>query len=409
MPKALESKFQSDKVKLSPYNYDERVIGNLNIPKKISLCDATLREGEQGSIVGFSTEEKKEYLRKAAETGVELVQLISDDLEEDKALLKVIHDEGFPMTTEILAIRPTERDAWKGYYDMLIDMGIDRIEILSMFTPYSAPMVRNAPWDYVIADCAQQIEYIASKGGFASFDPMDGPRTDLDLLMKAYTAAVQAGAKQLRVLDSVGTASPATWRFLVSTVRKAFPDVKIAVHCHNDFGQAMANVCASLEVGVDVIDVCSNGLGERAGNASLAEVAATAELLYGIETGIRLDKLRALSVFTADIAKRSVSKNAPIVGDWAFAHGAEGHYVCNAMAPWVFENMRAEVFGNSQPVLLGAEAGIYTTKAKLASLGYKDVPDETVANIVAEIKRESSIRKSVLSDETIRYIVEKSI
>ena len=120
----------------------------------------------------------------------------------------------------------------------------------------------------------KQIAYLVAHGAKVSYDPMDAPRTDFETLMKAYKTAVDAGAERIRVLDSVGTASPATWRFLVSSIRKEFKDVKLCVHCHNDYGQAMANVYTAIECGADMVDVCINGLGERAGNPALAEVSS---------------------------------------------------------------------------------------------------------------------------------------
>lgn len=402
---------QEDIKKLSPYNRDPGVIGALNLPKKITLCDATIREGEQGTIIGFTLDQKKEYIRQAADAGVELIQLSLDRKKgELQEMLNMIHEEKLPLKTEIMSMAmPFDKDAYRKTYDELLALGIDYIDIMGMMTPYAAPVMRNTPFEYIYNDAAEQIAYIKSQGGHTSYDPMDAPRMDWDVMMGAYRAAVSAGTDRIRILDSNGTSHPATWRHIVSSIRKEFPDTSICVHCHNDFGQAMANVYASLEVSVDMVDVCSNGLGERAGNASLQEVAAGAEVLYGIDTNIDLGKLRQLSIFTSDIARRPVSKNAAIVGDWAFAHGDDGHYTMNAIAPGVFQAANAVTFGNTQPVLFGKSSGPYTVLALLATLGYRDISKETATEICNELNHQILVRQSVLSDEVVRSVVSKYI
>ncbi len=402
---------QEDMKKLSPWNLSEEVQGELQVPEKVILCDATIREGEQGSIIGFTKEQKWEYIRKAADAGVELIQLTIDRNHEDLVeTIKMIQEEKLPIKTEIMSMAtPFDKESYKRTYDELLELGVDYIDIMGLMSPYAAPLMKDTPFEYVYADAAEQIAYIKSQGGKTSYDPMDAPRMDLNVMMGAYQAVVDAGTDRIRILDSNGTASPATWRYLVKMIREKFKNTQICVHCHNDFGQAMANVYASLECGVDMIDVCSNGLGERAGNASLQETAAGAEMIYGVDTNINLSKLRELSRYTSAICNRPVSKNAAIIGDWAFAHGDDGHYTLNAIAPGVFQATNAATYGNTQPVLFGSSSGPYTVLALASSLGYGDISVETAGEICKELGHELSVRRCVLDNETVRSVIDKYV
>lgn len=295
--------------------------------------------------------------------------------------------------------------------DLTLETGATYLDLLTMLTPYNLPkyglgLGETETMDRVIDDIGEQISYYTSRGGKVSFDPMDGPRTREDILFKAYRVAVEAGAQQIRLLDTVGTIGMAGWRYLVSKLRREFPDVLLAVHCHNDFGQAMANVYTAIECGADVVDVCINGLGERAGNADLATVAAGAELLYGVETGIDLTKLFELSELVSSIAKQTPSRNHPIIGEWAFAHGDEAHHKNSHIFPWIFEGVRAELFGNKQKIVLGLQSGVYAMKAKLEELGVPNVDDEGAQRLVSELKARILQEKHIFSDEEIRSMAE---
>lgn len=405
------SKFINDKMKLSPYNYSEEVRKTLGIQpqEKITIVDATLREGAQGSIVGFSVDEKLNILQKSYDAGVRYFQIGTTREEEDlKAIMKYIKENNLDVTTEVLFAVADQN--FMPEVDKFVEMGIDVFDVMGFYTVYGAASIggmENIPM--MIQFQMAQVAYIVSKGKKVSFDPMDAPRMEMDTMMGAYRAAVAAGASQIRVLDTVGTGSPATWRYLVSTLRKEFPDVSICVHCHNDFGQAMANVYTSFECGANAVDVTINGLGERCGNAHLAQVAAGAELMYGISTGIDLSKMTELSQYVGDIVNHHVDRNTPIVGNWAFAHGDEGHYQILAVAPWAFEGIHADVFGNQQDTLIGPMAGPVSTRAKLAAVGITDITDEQVLTAYKLIAEEVHARKAVLGDEELKNLVETKV
>lgn len=407
-----KDQLKQDVEMLSHFNRDQEIIGDLRIPEKITLVDATIREGEQGTAAGFTLEQKMEYVRKASAAGVELIQVpLARDAESLKKLLDTIHEEKIPVKTEILSMAPVfDEEGMKKTVDMMLGLGVDYIDVMSVMYKQALPLYRGAPAEALYTDAAKQIEYIKSQGGHTSYDVLDTPRTEMDVTIGAFRAAVQAGTDRIRVLDTNGVGSPTTWRHIVRTVKNEFPDTPLAVHCHNDFGQAMANVFVSLEEGAEMVDVCSNSLGERAGNAGLQVVAAAAEMLYGIDTNIDLAQMRKLAIYVADIARIPVQNNAPIIGSTAFAHGDDGHYQLNTVCPGIFQAMNPETYGNTLPVAFGHTSGPYTARELLTSLGYFEPIEEDDLNAIThDLHYELSVRHSALSLETIHEIVAKYV
>lgn len=402
--------YKADIEMLSPLNTAQDVLGSFHIPKKITLVDATIREGEQGTAAGFTLDQKKEYVRRAAAAGVELIQVpLARDVNALKELVQFIHEEKLPVKTEILSMAPVfDKDGAKKVNDMMLSLGIDYIDVMSVLYKQALPLYRTAPVEALYTDAVGQIEYIKSQGGHTSYDVLDTPRTDINVTLAAFHAAVDAGTDRLRVLDTNGTGGPGAWRYIVQRVKSEFPEIPLSVHCHNDFGQAMANVFVSLEEGAEMVDVCANSLGERAGNAGLQVVAAAAEMIYGVDTNIDLSQMRSLANYVADIARIPVQNNAPIIGGTAFAHGDDGHYQFNTICPGMFQAMNPATYGNTLPVAFGHSSGTYTARELLTSIGYREeISQETLEAITAELHRELTLRHSALSLETIHGVVKK--
>ena len=402
--------YQADVEMLSPLNRDPEVLRSFNVPKKITLVDATIREGEQGTAAGFTIDQKKEYVRKAAAAGVELIQVpLARDVAALKELISFIKEEKLPVKTEILSMAPLfDPDGMKKANDMMLELGVDYIDVMSVLYKQALPLYRGAPPEALYNDAAGQIAYIKSQGGHTSYDVLDTPRTDINVTLAAFRAAVDAGTDRLRVLDTNGAGGPAAWRYIVRRVKEEFPVIPLSVHCNNDFGQAMANVFVSLEEGVEMVDVCANGIGERAGNASLQAVAAAAEMIYGVDTNIDLGQMRSLAVFASDMARIPIEPHAPIIGEIAFAHGDDGHYQLNTICPGMFQAMNPATYGNTLPVSFGYSSGTYTARELLNSIGYREeISQETMEAITKELHRELTVRHSTLRLETIHDIVKK--
>jgi len=176
------------------------------------------------------------------------------------------------------------------------------------------------------------------------------------------------------VNDTVGTATPDSIHYLVSTakdiIRALGKETLIGVHCHDDFGLATANTIAGVKAGADFADVAVNGLGERAGNADLTQVVVALTLLYGIDCGIaKLDQLYSLSRYVADIAGIPVSISRPLIGDYVFSDLTDNHNVGFTRNPYAFQSLLPEVLGNWRRVVISKKTGPFTLDLKLVEQG----------------------------------------
>ncbi|NBW59921.1 MAG: hypothetical protein EBR41_05080 [Crocinitomicaceae bacterium] len=180
----------------------------------------------------------------------------------------------------------------------------------------------------------------------------DATRIPIARLFEVCKKLVDAGADMIELDDINGMAIYPVYTYVVREMKRLLPNTIIGLHTHNDIGLGTASLYAGLEGGADKIDACVNGLGERAQIAPLAEVATVIQIYYGIDCGIKLDKMTELSQLVADLTKVPLSETMPIVGKTAFTHLVEVHYAVpdSDEGFWSFLSMRPEIFGNSQKV-----------------------------------------------------------
>jgi methanogen homocitrate synthase len=221
----------------------------------------------------------------------------------------------------------------------------------------------------------------------------------------------EMGAHRIRLADTVGTASPEGIFYLIEKVRKLLGSLEnppvIGLHCHNDFGLAAANVFAGVKAGATLIDVSVNGLGERSGNPSLAEVAVGLEILYGVKTRVQFGHLTGLSKFVEEISGIPLPRNKPLVGEYAFADESDAHIAAQLREAFAFQGIRPEWLGNRRRFILGKNSGINILRYKLEELGLK-AAEERHPLILDRIREVSGKRKgSVMSDDELREIIRK--
>jgi len=282
---------------------------------------------------------------------------------------------------------------------LAVDLGADIIDLLF----YASENLGELVEDEVVEGVIETVEYTKDRGVLVSFDPMDTPRGDLDFVLCMYEAAVDSGADRVRVLDTVGTCSPAAWRYLIRRVKETIPDTPIGVHCHNDFGHGMANLFVGVEEGVEIVDCTINGLGERAGNPDTAVVATALEALYGVETGVKLEKLYDLAKLVEDLSKSPIPSKNPLTGEVVFQHSA--HDVDRRAFPWAWDAINPGVVGRREQLpLLGKLTGPSSVKTWLDKMGIT-VPNGKISKIVSLINREAELRKRVLEEEDLLRIL----
>jgi len=189
----------------------------------------------------------------------------------------------------------------------------------------------------------------------------------------------------LDIADTVGTASPQLMTELVTQIKREIPNAGVSVHCHNDFGLATANTLAAIVAGADQFHGTINGIGERAGNVSIEEVAVGLKMLYGIETGIKFEKIYETSKLVEKLTGVQVSKNKPLVGDNAFGHESGIHTHGILSNPLTYEPMSPELIGRKRWFMAGKHAGSHGIAAMLKEMGVQ-FSDEQLNVIVNQVK-----------------------
>jgi isopropylmalate/homocitrate/citramalate synthase len=236
------------------------------------------------------------------------------------------------------------------------------------------------------------LSFAAREGIHVCFFGVDGTRADPAFFETVYKTAVEAGASEVAVVDTLGIASPEAAAELVGRTRE-WLDVPVHWHGHNDFGLATAAAVAAVRAGARWIQGTINGMGERAGNANLGEIALALEALYGVRTGLRLDHLRGLSELTGV----ELEAWKPLYGENLFRRES-GAVASQFHDPPSIEPYSSELVGARRSIVLGKKSGLDSIRIKCQELGL-DVPEERQRELLAEVKRLGSEKRGLVTDE----------
>lgn len=385
---------------VSPYNYLTPERASFSFPHKVSFHDVTLRDGEQTPGVVLRRDEKVEIARALDGLGVDRIEagmpVIS---KEDEEAVRIIAREGLRASVFGFA-RMVRSDI-----DAVIETEAGGIIIEG---PVGVPKLKQFEWSYdaVTQKALEHVDYAKDHGLYTVFFGVDGTRAELDFLLRLYKEVGRdSKADALAIVDTFGCSTPEGFSYLVSRVKKEV-DKPLEVHCHNDFGLATACSIAGLRAGASVVHVSMNGIGERAGNASLEEVALSLELLYGVETGIRLERLMEVSAIVKEATGFMLPPNKPVVGSRVFTREAG-----ISIAGWMKYHLGSEAYlpelvGNRHGVLLGKKSGRHSVEWKLRELGIQVEPEKLDA-IVEEVKKRGIEKKGPVTDSELREIVNR--
>lgn len=347
----------------------------------VQLLDSTLREGEQTPGVGFTVEEKVAIARALDEFGVEYVEAghpaVSPEVHE--AVRRVAN---LGLDAQVFAHARAVREdidlarrcdvGWVGIFFSVRDRALEE------------RFRRNL--DEAIEAVVDAVQYARAHGLRVRYTPEDTVRSAWGNVVAVARAAVEAGADRISVADTCGAMTPRLMRDFVARLRAALHDrVPLHAHCHNDLGLAAANALAAHEAGAQVLDVTVNGLGERTGIASLAEVATALRLAYGVDNGYRLDSLPEISALVANASRVPVSPQAPVVGRHAFTHNAGLHVAAVLRDPDHYESIPAALVGRTRTLWLDRYAGLETVRHKLDELGLA-LPEAQERELLRRIK-----------------------
>jgi len=285
---------------------------------RVTLRDATLREGLDTPHVSFSAAQKLRIARMLAQAGVAEAEVVAPSrVAQDVEFARTLREEGIALRTSGLIYSHGENCA---YEVELASASLDHVDLLMPVSLERPPEDRDTKLR-MLDDSHAHATDLHMEGG-AGFP--HSLQCDPEFLLEISAVAIARGARRIVVYDTNGGGDPFAVAALIRTLRERQPQVEIFFHSHNDLGLATANAWAAVNAGADGLDVTVNGLGDRAGNASLEQVAMVLHL-KGYQTGIHLDELAALSRAVADESGVVVSKLSPVVGEYALWHKSPSH------------------------------------------------------------------------------------
>ncbi|MFB7181099.1 LeuA family protein [Streptomyces sp. NPDC056257] len=372
--------------------------GTASAARNILVCDTTLRDGEQTCGVAFQVEEKVKIARLLDEMGVDVI------------------DAGFPASSQ------ADQDAVRGISALGLRARVvafcrpNRTEIdlaracganaIYTFVPTSDVHMRvkfggtdSAVRERLKAEMADGIKYAKGLGMYVGCGSEDATRTPYDYLEEVLVLAQESGADLVGVADTVGSTTPDAFRALIQRLRSQI-HVTLSLHCHNDFGLATANTVAGILGGADEVQCTINGLGERAGNASLEEVTVALTQLYGFETHVDLSRLKPMSNLIADLSGIGVSPMKPIVGGNAFSHESGLHVSSVMKDSTAYEPLRPELVGHTRRIVMGKHSGkgIIAHVLDAHGLAYDD---EVLGAVLLDVKAASVLTKSSVTEAQV--------
>jgi 2-isopropylmalate synthase len=362
----------------------------------VRIFDTTLRDGEQSPGFSMNTDEKIRMARQLAALNVDVIEAgfpiaSRGDLEAVRKVAQEIR------TIPIAALARARKDDVGAAIEALEPAASSRLHIFLATSDLHLKAKLNITREQALEAIESMIRYGRQHVAEVEFSAEDAGRTDIDFLCRVCRVAVDAGATILNLPDTVGYAVPEEYAAMFLRVREYLGDpagITLSAHCHDDLGMAVANSLAAVRAGVRQIECTVNGIGERAGNASLEEVVvalAVRKESFGVTTGIKLDQLFPASRLLSEITGAPVSPNKAIVGANAFAHEAGIHQDGIIKNPLTYEIISPQTVGvPSRSMVLGKHSGRNALRMSLRDLGYEPTDAE-----LAEVYR----RVTTLADQ----------
>jgi D-citramalate synthase len=317
-------------------------------PEKIRVFDTTLRDGEQTPGASLTPENKLRIAQRLDELGVDVIEAgFAAVSEGEMQAIKLIAKQG--LKAEVCsASRGVKSDI-----DAVVKSGADSIHLIlptsDLHLEYKLKKTREEILKITV-DC---VKHAKNQGLIVELSAEDATRADLSFLKKFFTTGITAGADRIVACDTVGVLTPERSYELFSDLRISLKVPVVSVHCHNDFGMAVANSIAALRAGANQFHATINGLGERAGNASLEEIVISLKSLYKLDLGIKTELLYSMSQLVSRLTGIYVQPNKAIVGENAFTHESGIHTQGLLANPLTYEPISPELVGGTRRISPG--------------------------------------------------------
>jgi isopropylmalate/homocitrate/citramalate synthase len=375
--------------------------GELNDPYRlggsVGLYDTTLRDGEQTVGVVLDPAQKLEIAGLLDGLGVDRIEagfprVSQDDWEAVRLISEAsLRAEVWGFSRAV----PTDLEA-------LVELGVHASVIESPISDRKLEAIgvsRETMLDRITAAMRFAVEHEIH----AAFFGVDSTRADPGFYERVYREAVEAGAKEVCVVDTIGIASPEAVAELVGRmVGWVGSNVAVHFHGHNDFGLATAAAVAAVRAGARWVHGTINGMGERAGNANLGEVALALRALYGVESNLRLERVRQVSERVRELSGYELDPWKPVTGETLFRRES-GAVASQFHDPPSIEPYSSELVGAERAIVLGKKSGLDSIRIKVEELGL-DVPEERQAELLAQVKALGARKRGLVTDEEFREL-----
>jgi len=377
--------------------------GTLNDPHRfqaeVGFYDTTLRDGEQTVGVVLSPEDKVELARGLDGLGIERIEAGFPRVSEDDR-----------RAVELILAGRLNAEVWG--FSRAVEADVKALVELGVRATVIESPISDLKLDALGVDREAMLERIVYAISFAveqdvtvAFFGVDGTRADLSYFETVYKTAVEAGAKEVVVVDTIGIAGPEAVANLVGQTGEWLgAEVPIHFHGHNDFGLATAAALAAARAGARWIQGTINGMGERAGNANLPEIALVLRGLYGVETNLRLDLVRTFSQRLRELSGYALEPYKPLVGENLFRRES-GAVASQFHDPPAIEPYSSELVAAERRVVLGKKSGIDSIRIKAEELGL-DLDDDAQRDLLARVKELGAEKRGLVEDEEFRRLAD---
>ncbi len=394
----MNSKISRDKIWISELNQDDSVQSGFDRNRTVRFYDTTLRDGEQAIGVVFTAQEKFEIACKLADLGISRIEsgfprVSAEDTEAVRRMLAA------GLSSEIWGFaRCVIADL-----DAHVELGTEQV-LVEISTSETKMKAYGFTRQSVMERMSNAVKHARDHGMRVNFFAVDATRSDQNFLKDVYSAAIESGAEEISVVDTIGALAPEAVEILIRDISNHVgPDIPIHWHGHNDFGLATASAIAAVRGGASWIQGTINGMGERAGNADLCEVALALQCLYQVPVEIDLTKARDVSRLVRQAGGYPVDGWKPVVGENLYVRES-GAVASQFHIPEAIEPYSADIVNAERRIVLGKKSGLDSIRLKAEELGIEIAEDQR-HSVLAEVKNFGTQAQRLVSDDEFRQIV----